>query len=147
MQNVHVSLSLPCPRVLLIVTTVQSPDAVFGPWLILHSCMVSVCSLRWLWFVLTSMLKRIFCNMAWAHLTVIQHVLLKKILGIFAVSCTVHVNFIYFDPPPLTSNSTRLGLAVGLPRRIDIFRGEKKKKHDIPPTQVHGLFQVFQEKK
>lgn len=27
-QNVHVSLSLPCPRVLLIVTTVQSPDTV-----------------------------------------------------------------------------------------------------------------------
>lgn len=47
---------------------------------------------------LTSMLKRIFCNMAWAHLTVTQHVLIKMIFGIFAVSCTVHVNFITFLP-------------------------------------------------
>lgn len=47
---------------------------------------------------LTSMLKRIFCNMAWAHLTVTQHVLIKMIFGIFAVSCTVHVNFIKFFP-------------------------------------------------
>lgn len=90
--------------------------------------------------------------MAWAHLTVTQHVLIKKIFGIFAVSCTVHVNVIYFDPLPSTStsNSTGLGLALGLPRLIDIFRGEENKKkhtHNIPPTQVHGLFHVFQEKK
>lgn len=47
---------------------------------------------------LTSMLKRIICNMAWAHLTVTQHVLITMIFGIFAVSCTVHVRVITFLP-------------------------------------------------
>lgn len=63
---------------------------------------------RFVWFLyvfqldlicLTSMLKRIICNMAWAHLTVTQHVLIKMIFGIFAVSCTVHVRVITFLPP------------------------------------------------
>lgn len=43
--------------------------------------------------------------MAWAHLKVTQHVLIKMIFGLFAVSCTVHVNFITFLPH-LKLNST-----------------------------------------
>lgn len=106
-QIVHVSLFLPCPRVLLIVSTVQSPDIVqiLGLLVNLQFYIVSVCILCSIWFLLTSMLKRIFCNMAWAHLTVTQHVLIKMIFGIFAVSCTVHVNFINFLPH-LKLNST-----------------------------------------
>lgn len=40
------------------------------------------------------MLKRVFGNMALAHLTVTQHVLIKTIFGEKknAVSCTVHVD-------------------------------------------------------
>lgn len=46
-QIVHVSLFLPCPRVLLIVLTVQSPDIVqiLGLLVILQFCIVSVCNL------------------------------------------------------------------------------------------------------
>lgn len=46
-QIVHVSLFLPCPRVLLIVTIVQSPDIVqiLGLLVILQFCIVSVCIL------------------------------------------------------------------------------------------------------
>lgn len=86
--------------------------------------------------------------MAWAHLTVTQHVLIKKIFGIFAVSCTVHVSFIYFATPlPLLHlKQTRLGLALGLPRPIIDISKEEKKKRDIPPARAHGLFQVFQGK-
>lgn len=82
---------------------------------------------------LTSMLKRIICNMAWAHLTVTQHVLIKMIFGIFAVSCTVHVRVITFLPH-LQLNS------IGLPwPAIEFFD-----KHSTPKS--HGLFQVFEEK-
>lgn len=83
--------------------------------------------------------------MAWAHLTVTQHVLIKKIFGIFAVSCTVHVSFIYFatpPPPSSTSNRTGLGLALGLPRPIiDISKGEKKKEtFHLPEPMVYFRF-------
>lgn len=111
MCKLYMFLFLPCPRVLLIVlfiaTIVQSPDIVqiLGLLVILQFCIVSVCILFWDLICLTSMLKRIFCNMAWAHLTVTQHVLIKMIFGIFAVSCTVHVNFITFLPH-LKLNST-----------------------------------------
>lgn len=46
-QIVHVSLFLPCPRVLLIVLIVQSPDIVqiLGLLVILQFCIVSVCIL------------------------------------------------------------------------------------------------------
>lgn len=50
------------------------------------------------------MLKRILCNMPWAHLTVTQHVLIKMNFGDLkkkitnAVSCTVHVNNVLFLP-------------------------------------------------
>lgn len=46
-QIVHVSLFLPCPRVLLIVSTVQSPDIVqiLGLLVNLQFCIVSVCIL------------------------------------------------------------------------------------------------------
>lgn len=148
MQNVHVSLSLPCPRVLLVVTTVRSPDAVhvFGPRLILHSCMVSVCYLRWLWFVLTSMLKRYFlqhglgtpyCNSACFDKEDIWN-----FCSFLYSACQLHL---FCHPPSSsTSNRTGLGLALGLPRPIiDI---SKEKKEDIPPAWAHGLFQVFQEK-
>lgn len=53
-QIVHVSLFLPCPRVLLIVlfiaTIVQSPDIVriLGLLVILQFCIVSVCILFWI---------------------------------------------------------------------------------------------------
>lgn len=57
---------------------------------------------------LTSMLKRIICNMAWAHLTVTQHVLIKMIFGIFAVSCTVHVRVITFLPHLQLNSITNL---------------------------------------
>lgn len=44
-QIVHVSLLLPCPRVPLIVTIVQSPDIVqiLGLLVVLQFCIVSVC--------------------------------------------------------------------------------------------------------
>lgn len=53
-QIVHVSLSLPCPGVPLIVlfinTIVQSPDIVqiLGLLVILQFCIVSVCILFWI---------------------------------------------------------------------------------------------------
>lgn len=53
-QIVHVSLFLPCPRVLLIVlfiaTIVQSPDIVQILGLLVHLqfCIVSVCILFWI---------------------------------------------------------------------------------------------------
>lgn len=150
-QNVHVSLSLLCPRVLLIVTTVLSPDAVciFGPWLILHSRMVSICSLRWLWFVLTSMLKRYFlqhglgtpyCNSACFDKEDIW-----KFCSFLYSACQLHL-FCAPPPPPPPPNRTGLGLALGLPRPIIDISKKRKKKKDFPSTQVHGLFQVFQEK-
>lgn len=52
-QIVHVSLFLPCPRVLLIVlfiaTIVQSPIVqILGLLVILQFCIVSVCILFWI---------------------------------------------------------------------------------------------------
>lgn len=97
---------------------------------------------------LTSMLKRIFCNMAWAHLTVTQHVLIKMIFGIFAVSCTVHVSFIKF--PPLTLNWTRQQkkLVLGLSRPfIEVWREKKITEQKTFHPQCHNYFQVFKRNK
>lgn len=112
MCKLYVSLFLPCPRVLLIVlfiaTIVQSPDIVQGFRTFVYFTVLYCFNISFIFrlICLTSMLKRIFCNMAWAHLTVTQHVLIKMIFGIFAVSCTVHVNFITFPLPHLKLNST-----------------------------------------
>lgn len=104
---------LPHPR----VSIVQNPDIVqnLGLLVILrYIFFIYLCFILGL-ICLTSMLKMIFCNMAWAHLTITQHVLIKMIFGIFAVSCTVHVNFFTFLPQ-LKLNSTAK-LVAGLSRR------------------------------
>ena len=77
--------------------------------------------------------------MAWAHLTVTQHVLIKMIFGIFAVSCTVHVNFITFLPH-LKLNSTAK-LVLGLPRpNIEVLT------KNIPPPKVIFSFRFLRKK-
>lgn len=49
------------------------------------------------------MLKRVFGNMAWAHLTVTQHVLIKTIFG--EKNCSFLYSACHNDPlPPFTSN-------------------------------------------
>uniref|UniRef100_A0A0E9X1B2 Uncharacterized protein n=1 Tax=Anguilla anguilla TaxID=7936 RepID=A0A0E9X1B2_ANGAN len=97
MCKLYTSLFLPFPRVIIVLsiaTIVRFPEYV--P--IFQDCRLSYGSVLFksLFILdlicLTSMLKRGICNMAWAHLTETQHVLIKKIFGIFAVSCTVHVN-------------------------------------------------------
>lgn len=81
--------------------------------------------------------------MAWAHLTVTQHVLIKMIFGIFAVSCTVHVNVITFLPHLKLSSTAKL--VLGLPRPfIEVLT---KTFHPPTPLQGHHFFQVFEEKK
>lgn len=58
----------------------------------------------WTRFDLTSMLKWIFCNMAWAQCAVTQHVLIKiwkekKVTFFFlGISCTVHVDYLTLVP-------------------------------------------------
>lgn len=68
--------------------------------------------------------------MAWAHLTVTQHVLIKMIFGIFAVSCTVHVRVITFLPH-LQLNSMQISF-LGLPGpAIEFFD-----KHSTPKVMI-----------
>lgn len=58
------------------------------------------------------MLKRVFGNMAWAHLTVTQHVLIKTIFGEKkAVSRAVHVDDDPFTPSPWIQLKWKQGLA------------------------------------
>lgn len=58
--------------------------------------------------------------MAGTHLKVTQHVLIKRIFGIFAVSCTVHVNFVTF-PPHLQLNSTPNELVTFMAKLLKRF--------------------------
>lgn len=77
--------------------------------------------------------------MAWAHLTVTQHVLIKMIFGIFAVSCTVHVNFITFLPH-LKLNSAA-NYITGLSRPII----EVLTKHSTP--EIIFYFEFLRKKR
>lgn len=89
MCKLYVSLLLPCPRVSSLYFCCQiSPPwncssfyfsfSGLSVWRSSSSFSLYIC----LEFIgLTSMLKRVFGNMAWAHLTVTQHVLIKTIFG------------------------------------------------------------------
>lgn len=134
MCKLYVSLLLlPRPRVLLMVVFIHRSliSSRFEDFRSLYSSgLLCYVFLFWIWLILTSMLKGIFCNMSWAHLTVTQHVLIKKIFGIFAVSCTVHVNFITF---PLTLHQAAKWVFLGHLWRFKRKKTRKGKQHSTPP--------------
>lgn len=90
MCKLYVSLLLPCPRVNSLYLSFRSSHFSLFQYFQnfnFQGLFVSYSSSSFNLYIvlefarLKSMLKRVFGNMAWAHLTVTQHVLIKTIFG------------------------------------------------------------------